>query len=57
MQRDRPTDGVSEGLMQFMAGLSPDEREELATILRDPKTYLAEDIHDLVAILHQLDGE
>lgn len=50
-------DRVSHGLMRFMDGLSPDEREELRVILRDPKTFIAEDLDDLMAILRSLNDD
>lgn len=48
-------EGVSPGLSRFLAGLSDQERNELAAVLREPQTYLAENIEDFVAILTSLE--
>ena len=50
----RPTDRVSSDLAGILNAMSPAEREELSALLRQPNTYLAEDITDLVAILQGL---
>ena len=47
-------DGVSPNLARFMAGLSPEERDELIGVLRDSQTYIAEDFNDVIAILRQI---
>ncbi len=57
MSEDASGDRVSHGLMRFMDGLSVNEREELRVILRDPKTFIAEDIDDLMAILSSLEND
>lgn len=44
-------EGVSTGLAEMLGALGPVEREELAALLRQPNTFLAEDMDDLVAIL------
>jgi len=49
-------EGVSVGLSNFFARLSPEERESLTELLRQPSTYLAEDMGDVIAILRGLDG-
>jgi len=49
-------EGVSTGLANFLARLSPKERENLTELLRQPSTYLAEDMRDVIAILRGLDG-
>ena len=49
-------DGVSPELARFFDKLSPEERDELAGALRDSDTYIAEDLTDVIAILHQLSG-
>ena len=48
-------DRVSTDLSQFFDRLTSEQREGLATVLRDSRTYLAEDIDDVIAILRQLD--
>ena len=35
--------------------LGPEERDELLEMLRDPKTFIAEDLDDLLAVLKHLD--
>ena len=47
-------DSVSQGLTQFIDRLNPDEREKLVSALKDTKTYLAEDMDDVIAILNKL---
>lgn len=47
-------DGVSPGFSEFFGRLTPEQREGLAAILRDTRTYLAEDMDDVIAILRQL---
>jgi hypothetical protein len=37
-----------------MNTLGPDERNELAAALREPNTFLAEDMTDVLAILQSL---
>jgi hypothetical protein len=53
MQMESP-DRVSTGLAQFLDRLSPEEREGLSGVLQDPRTFLAEDMTDVLAILRQL---
>jgi len=48
-------EGVATGLATFLARLSPQERETLTELLRQPRTYLAEDMSDVLAILRGLD--
>ena len=48
-------EGVSTGLATFLARLSPEERETLSELLRQPRTYLAEDMTDVLVILRSLD--
>ncbi len=48
-------DGVSPQFSQFFDKLTSEQREGLATVLRDPRTFLAEDLDDVIAILRQLD--
>lgn len=49
-------EGVSEGMAQFIAGLSPDDRDNLLGVLRDSRTFLAEDLTDVIAILQTLES-
>lgn len=50
----RHGDRVSTGLTEVLDTLGPTEKEELAALLRQPNTFLAEDMDDLVAILSGL---
>lgn len=47
-------DRVSPGLANFINGLSEEEKECLVGVLREPKTYIAEDMMDVLAILRDL---
>lgn len=47
-------DRVSPGLMRFLESLTPAERDQFRDIMRQPNTYLAEDMVDLLAILDGL---
>jgi len=49
------TDGVSPGLARFLAGLTDQERSELIVALGEERTFLAEGIEDVVAILDTLE--
>ena len=55
MQSDQSGEKVSHGLMRFFDGLGPEERDELLEMLRDPKTFIAEDLDDLLAVLKHLE--
>ncbi len=48
------TDRASTGFIEFMNALGPEERKELAAALREPNTFLAEDMNDVLAILQTL---
>lgn len=48
-------DRASTDFMTFMASLSPQEREDLAEALREPNTFLAESMDDVLAILQTLE--
>jgi hypothetical protein len=48
------TDRTSTGFAEFMNTLGPDERRELTAALREPNTFLAEDMDDVLAILQTL---
>ena len=48
------TDGVSTDMSRFLDGLSPEEREGLLEVLKDPRTFLAEDMDDVIAILQDI---
>ena len=48
------TDGVSTDMSRFLDGLSPEEREGLLEVLKDSRTYLAEDMNDVIAILQDI---
>ncbi len=47
-------DRVSPGLAKLIARLSEEEKECLVGVLREPKTFIAEDMMDVLAILRQL---
>ena len=47
-------DGVSTDMARFLDGLSPEERESLLEVLKDSRTYLAEDMNDVIAILQDI---
>lgn len=48
------SDRASTGFIDFMNALGPEERKELAEALREPNTFLAEDMNDVLAILQTL---
>ena len=48
------TDRASTGFIDFMNALGPDERRELTAALREPNTFFAEDMTDVLAILQTL---
>ena len=48
------TDRASTGFIEFMNALGPEERKELTAALREPNTFLAEDMTDVLAILQTL---
>lgn len=55
MSEDAPeTERVSSDLARVLSMMSPAERQELTQLLRQPNTYLAEDMDDLIAILQDL---
>jgi hypothetical protein len=49
-------EGVSTGLANFFAQLSPEDRESLTELLRQPATFIAEDMRDVIAILRGLEA-
>ena len=55
MESDQRGEKVSAGLMRFFDGLGQEERDELLEMLRDPKTFIAEDLDDLLAVLKHLE--
>lgn len=52
---DYRQDRASTGLLEFMNALKPEDRKELAEALREPNTFLAEDMTDVLAILQSLE--
>ena len=48
------SDEMSQAMMDFINRLSPEEKEGLLDVLRDSRTYLAEDMDDVIAILKEL---
>lgn len=49
-------DGVSTDMARFLDRLSPEEREGLLEVLKDERTYLAEDMNDVIAILQDIEN-
>jgi hypothetical protein len=49
-------DSVSPQFSEFFNKLTSEQRDGLVTVLRDPRTFLAEDLDDVIAILRQLDS-
>jgi hypothetical protein len=50
------TDRLSPGLTKFISTLSDEDKDNLLHVLRDPKTFLAEDMDDVLAILQQMES-
>ena len=48
------SDGMSQAMADFINRLSPEEKEGLLDVLRDSRTYLAEDMEDVIAILKDM---
>lgn len=48
------SEGMSPALAEFINRLSPEEKEDLLDVLRDSRTYLAEDMSDVIAILKEI---
>ena len=48
------SEGMSQAMTDFINRLSPEEKEGLLDVLRDSRTYLAEDMTDVIAILNEL---
>jgi hypothetical protein len=48
------SDRVSESLMRFLEALTPAELEQFKAVMREPNTYFAENLTDLLAILDDL---
>ena len=48
------SDGMSLAMTEFINRLSPEEKEDLLDVLRDSRTYLAEDMEDVIAILKDI---
>ena len=46
---------MSSELARVLNSLGPEERKELAELLRQPNTFLAEDMDDLIAIIQGLE--
>jgi hypothetical protein len=45
---------MSQSLTDFINRLSPEEKEGLLDVLKDSRTYLAEDMDDVIAILKEI---
>ena len=41
-------------MARLLASLPSDERDSLVEVLRDPRTFLAEDLGDVLAILNDI---
>lgn len=52
-RNDGPREGISPALAEMLNTLGPEERKELSELLRQPNTYIAEDMDDLIAILRE----
>lgn len=50
-------DEVSDKMLRFLNSLDPTDRAELTEALRDPKTFIAEDLDDLLAVLKHIGDE
>ena len=50
-------DQVSDKMLRFLNSLDPKDRAELTEALRDPKTFIAEDLEDLLAVLKHIEAE
>ena len=48
------SDGMSQTMADFINRLSPEEKEGLLEVLKDDRTYLAEDMDDVIAILKEI---
>ena len=48
------SDGMSQAMADFINRLSPEDQEGLLDVLRDSRTYLAEDMDDVIAILKEI---
>ena len=48
------TDRASTGCIDFWNALGPEERKELTAALREPNTFMTEDMNDVLAILQTL---
>jgi len=48
------SDGMSQAMTDFINRLSPEEKEGLLDVLKDSRTYLAEDMDDVIAILKEI---
>jgi hypothetical protein len=48
------SDRMSQAMADFINRLSPEEKEGLLDVLRDSRTYLAEDMEDVIAILKDM---
>ena len=44
-------DGMSQAMVDFINRPSPEDKEGLLHVLRDSRTFLAEDMTDVIAIL------
>lgn len=54
-QDEGRSEGVSSELARVLNALGPEERKELTELLRQPNTFLAEDMDDLIAIIQGLE--
>ena len=57
MNDETSPEGLSQGMMDFFNGLTPEQREGLTEALRDPLTFIAEDFEDVLAILRHLKAQ
>lgn len=54
MSSNPESDHVAGDMLEFFQALGPEERETLTEALRDPHTYIASSMDDVLAILQSL---
>lgn len=50
-------DGISPDMVRFLDSLTAEEREGLLSVLKDERTFLAENMSDVIAILNDINIE
>lgn len=54
MSNNHESDHVAGDMLDFFQALGPEDRETLTQALRDPHTYIASSMDDVIAILQSL---